>query len=379
MRTKTNRTLLAALAATTLATGAFAQERLTANGGFPASSILTKVDYTDFVKSVEVASNGDISFDLHVGGSLLPIATTLEGLSDGIADVGNVVAAYVPSSLPRNNVVADMGFVLSDHMAAAFAVTEMNITNDALQKEWGGYNVVYGGGFSTPAYYFLCNKPIRSFGDLKGTKIRTASGSHVEFVKSANGEPVSVPFTDVYTGLERGSLDCVMASLENLGTGFKLWDVIKHITMLPTGTHISGGAWVYNQATWERLSVEQRKTLFAQMALTSVRRQIAYNEEIDRSLEGSWERGVERIEPDASLSDAVAGFKESFVDTLPATSESKRKVPAEEAKALIDNFQSIYSRWQTLLDGVDRTDEAALAALVQSEIYNKLDAETYGL
>lgn len=379
MRYLKNVKLMATVAVATMATSVVAEERLTASAGFPGTSILSSVDYTDFTMSVEKATAGDITFDLHVGGALLPIATSLEGIRDGIADVGNVVAAYIPASLPKNNVVADIGFALDDHMASAFAVTEMNIKNAALQAEWAEYDVVFGGGFSTPPYLLMCVTPIRSVADVEGKKIRTASGSHVELIKTLGGEPVSVPFTDVYTGMERGSLDCVLSSAENLGTAYTLWDVVTSVTVLPLGTHISGGAWIYNQSTWGRLSVDQRKSLLNEMAIAGVHRQMAYDVEITRSLEGSWEKGIERIEPDEGLATAVTDFKAAFIKDLPAASESKRKVPEAEAKALVDEFQKIYSRWEVLLEGVDRSDEDALVKIVKSEIYDKVDPAKYGL
>ena len=378
MRKQVKLTMMALTASMALTTTAAAEERLTANAGFPATSLLTSSDYTDFTKEVEKRTGGDITFDLYVGGALLPIATALEGLQNGVADVGNVVSAYVPTHLPRNNVVADIAFTLDDHMAAAYAATEMNITNAALQEEWAKYDVVFGGGFSTPIYYFLCTSPIRNAADVEGKKVRTASGSHVAFIKSLKGEPVSVPFTDVLTGLERGSLDCATSSAENLGTAFQLWDVVKSVTLLPMGTHISGGAWIYNKNTWNRLSDEQRSALFDQMAVSGARRQIAYDVEVGRSLEGSWERGIERIEPDQTLKQALADFNNSFISDLPQVSETKRKVPAAEAKALIDEFQQIYSKWTSLLKDVDRTDEAAIAKIIKTEIYDKVDPATYG-
>jgi len=372
-------TTVLALGFATLATGATAQERLTASAGFPGPAILTDNDYTKFTAAVEEATGGDLTFDLHVGGALLPLATTLEGLRDGLADVGNVVSAYIPSSMPKNNVVADVGLVLEDHMAASFAITEMNLLNEVLQEEWQSFDVVFGGGFSTPPYLMLCVPEIRTLADVEGKKMRTASGSHVDLVNLMKGEPVSVSFNDAYTGLERGSLDCILGSAENLGTGFKLWDVIGSVTMIPLGTHISGGAWIYNKSTWGGLTDLQRKSLLEQMAVAGVRRQMAYDVEIGQSLEGSWERGVERIEPDETLSNMVDEYKATFIANLPGESESKRNVPAAEAKALIDDFQQIYGRWQGLLEGVDRTDEAALVALVQAEIYDKINPAEYGL
>lgn len=38
-----------------------------------------------------------------------------------------------------------------------------------------------------------------------------------------------------------------------------------------------------------------------------------------------------------------------------------------------------FDKWAGLLDGVDRTDEDALTALVRANLYDKLDVTTYGM
>ena len=379
MGTKWNKSLIVAAATATMATAATAGENLTANSWTGPTHIMTVNDYTDFVKSVEATTEGDISFDLHIGGSLLPAKAVLEGVRDGVADVGNIISAYIPADLPKNNLVNDLAFTIDDPMAVAFAVSEMNMKNDSLRNEWENHGVVFGGGFSTPLYHFACVSPVRALADLEGKKVRTAGGSHVEWIKHVGGVPVSVPFTDVYTGLERGSIDCVMLDATNLGSGFKIWEVAKSVTMVQMGSHVSGAEWIYNKNAWAGLSEEQRMTLFDEMAIASVRRQMDYAKQVEESLQGSWERGLERIEPDQSLANELAAFKTSLVAGLPQASNEKRGIDVQEAEAIIADFQSYYSRWTGLLADVNRLDEAALIEIVRAELYKGLDLATYGL
>jgi TRAP-type C4-dicarboxylate transport system substrate-binding protein len=380
MRIKLKHSLLVVAISTTMATAmAIAGERLTATAWTGPTHVMTTNDYTNFTKSVDTTTGGDITFDLHIGGSLLPAKAVLEGIRDGVADVGNIISAYIPADLPKNNLVNDLAFTIDDAMAVSFAVSEMNMKNEGLRTEWAKHGVVFGGGFSTPLYHFACVNPVRVLADLKGKKVRTAGGSHVEWIKHVGGVPVSVPFTDVYTGLERGSIDCVMLDATNLGSGFKIWEVAKSVTMVQMGSHVSGAQWIYNQNTWSGLSDEQRAVLFDEMAISSVRRQMDYSAQVEQSLQGSWERGLERIEPDQTLSDELAAFKAALVENLPQSSKEKRGIDVDEAAAIIADFQSYYSRWVALLADVDRSDEADLVAIVRSELYKGMDLATYGL
>ncbi|WP_417783051.1 C4-dicarboxylate TRAP transporter substrate-binding protein [Terasakiella pusilla] len=375
------KSMLLALGAYALASvtsvDANASQTLTASSWTGPTHIFTVNDYTNFSKSVEEASKGELTMDVHIGGSLLPAKSVLEGVRDGVADVGNILSAYTPADLPLSNIMNDLAFTFNDPMAAAFASTEYQFNSEMIQKEWLDHNVVFGGGVSTARYNFACVPPVRTLADLEGKKVRTAGGSQVEWVKFAGGIPVSVPFTDVYTGLERGSIDCVMLDATNLSSGFKIWEVAKSVTMLYMGTIIAGAEWIYNKDTWNGFSDETKRLLMTEMAKANARRQIDFANQVDDALKGSWERGLERIEPDQTLITALTEFKAGYVSRLPEFSESKRNVPADKAAKLIADFQEVYDRWVNLLATIDRQDEAQVINLVKTEIYDKIDVSTY--
>jgi len=368
--------VLSFLMSTAVAT---AETRLTASMWASPTHILTVNNFTNFTKSVEEASSGDLAFDLYIGGSLLPANGTLAGVSDSVADVGSVIGAYTPADLPFSNILNDASLIVSDAMAAAFALAELNFNDATLQGEWNGNGVVFGGAYSTPPYYFACVPTVHDVADLKGLKVRTAAGSHVEFMKAVEAVPVSVPITEVYTGLDRGSIDCVMTDATNLSTGYKLWEVAKTVTIMPMGTHTSGAAWAYNQSSWRSLTPAQRRLLLDQMAEAMVRCQLDYEGQETTAFEGSWERDLAKVEPGESLTKAFAQFKSTYIADLAVESEAGRGVSAATAQSLIGAFMDSYKRWEGLLANVDRTDEAALVELLKSEVYDKVDENAFGL
>tara|TARA_R110002110_G_scaffold206054_1_gene418207 strand:- start:785 stop:1918 length:1134 start_codon:yes stop_codon:yes gene_type:complete len=361
------------------ATMAMAETRLTASMWASPTHILTVQNFTNFTQSVESASEGGIKFNLHIGGALLPANGTLAGVENGVADLGSVIGAYTPADLPFSNVLNDASLIVSNSMAAAFALAELHFSNATLQEEWAKNGVVYGGAFSTPVYVFACVPDVREAADLKGLKVRTAAGSHVDFMKTLGAVPVSVPITEVYTGLERGSVDCVMTDATNLSTGYKLWEVAKSVTILPMGTHTSGAAWVYNRDSWQSLSADERRLLLNQMALAMVRCQLDYNRQETQAFEGSWERDLTKIEPGDTLKQAFENFSTAYISGLAESSASARSISAEESRTLIDAFVEGYKRWDGLLSNVDQTDEAGLVDLLTREVYSKVDENAYGL
>ena len=131
-----------------LTSSAFA-ESYDASTLFPPSAITVSVPYTDFADMVAKATGGEIVFTVHSGGSLLPAAETLQGVSDGLAVVGEMLAPYTPADLPLNNVINDLGFLQVNAYVAAFAATEVRFNNPNIQEEWLDHGIVYGGNWST--------------------------------------------------------------------------------------------------------------------------------------------------------------------------------------------------------------------------------------
>lgn len=364
-----------AIAATLAATQGFA-ETYTANVGWAPTHIITKNAYTDFAESLTATSGGDLTMEVYTGGSLIDVKGTLQGVADGIAQVGFVTGAYLPADLPLNNVIADMAFIADDPIAAAFAFAEVNFTQPRLQAEWAKSGVVYGGAYSTPVYNFICTTPIRELADAKGLKFRTAGAAHVRWVEHIGGVPVSVPFSEVYTGLQRGSIDCAMSDPTALVSGFKVAEVAKFVTQLPMGTHTSGATWVMNPDFWSGLSDDAKTTLFSEMALATARMEVDYEGQVSKNIDGGKELNVEFITPSDELVSTLAAFNAEYVATLPQVSMENRGV--DDPSDIIAAYADAEARWKERLADVDRTDADALAALLKAEVYDKVDLAKWG-
>lgn len=337
--------------------------------------ILNEQPYQNLAKDLAADADANITFEVYSSGSLVPAKATMQGIRDNVAQLGVVYPGYSPSELPVNNVLNDLVFTADDALAAALAYTQVGITNEAVQGEWNDNGGVFLGGYSTPVYNFICMDPIRSVEDAKGKKIRTAGGAQTDWVESLGGVPVSVPIGDVYSGLSRGSIDCTMSDPTNLDKGNKFWEVAKSVTTLPMGV-VMGATYVANTSFWGDLSDTQRSALLDHMALGLARTQIVYANDVAAAFEGSRERGLEIIEPEASLSDKLAEFQSTFVEDLPQKSVENRDI--EDPSAIIEAFLAAEKEWKDRLSVIDREDPQSVAQLIRDVIYAKVEMAVLG-
>ena len=96
----------------------------------------------------------------------------------------------------------------------------------------------------------FCRKPIASLADLKGLKVRINGPSSGDLVKAMGGQPVSLAFGEVYTALERGTVDCGITG-SGSGNSVKWPEVTTHLYAMPLSWSTSG--YFVNLAWWNKL------------------------------------------------------------------------------------------------------------------------------
>lgn len=348
----------------------------TASSPYAETHGITKYKMHSYIDRVSSKSTGDIAFDVHSGGVLLPANSALSGLSNGVAHYGHVTSAYVPSDLRYDNVLNDLAFIADDPLAAALAVTEVKLSNKLLQNEYKAEGVVFGSGYSMTNYYLICKDEITTPEELKGKRIRTGSSSQIQWVQYMNAVSVSVPATEIYTGLQRGNIDCALGDASFLTTSFKLQEVAKNVTLISLGTHTSGGEF-FNINFWEGLNNPERELLFSELAYAIAELQVSWAAQAESSLEEATANNVALHQPSEALQFEVNKFQSEFINNLAEASMERRGV--EDPSMMIEEYLQSERKWKELLVDVERTDVEALAELIRSELYSELNLDQYGM
>lgn len=375
---KTRLTLPAAALAALLAASPMAgAAEFMANNFLDQNHPFSVHNYTEWAENVKKATNGAVTFKVFLGGSLIPARSTIQGVRDGLAQVAYHAGTYTPSELPLNNVVADLALVTSDIYVSMGASTEQAFQNAKLQAEYRRNGLIYGGGYSTSPYLLLCNKKIESLADIKGKRLRMPGSLWDRWAVSMGAISVNVPSSEIYTGLERGTLDCGVNPLESLQSR-SWWDIAKFVVDLPLGPYYSGPMWAYNPGFWKGLTPEQRRAIFDVTARAMVRSSIAYINNTTSTEKGMGAKNVQMIKPKADLQAASDAFVQKDAADLGKLAQEKLKVNPADAEQLITEYKALVAKWEKLLAGVNPLDEEKLTAIFKAEIFDKLDTKVYG-
>ncbi|WP_236638035.1 C4-dicarboxylate TRAP transporter substrate-binding protein [Mangrovicoccus ximenensis] len=329
-----------------------------------------------FVDFAEEYSGGSLEFEGFTGGVLFPAEGEVAGLSSGVAHMSSVTSSYAPSDMPNDTVITDVSFLAEDQLALAFAATELRFLNPALQAEYDGHGIVFAGSYSQSVYNLICDFVVTGIDDFKGKKIRITTSSHGDWVRDVGGVIVSVPGGEIYTGLQRGSLDCAFGTPLFLTDYFSLIEVAESDYLLPMGSNSNGG-YFFNADFWQDRTPEERRILLNAISSALAMNMAEWGAKAVSALEEAGKAGVTLVEPEPAAVEKLDAMKAHFLDGLAQTEMDKRGI--EDPTPIIEGLLEGMERWKVLLADVDTTDWKALDALIQREIYSKVDVETYGM
>jgi TRAP-type C4-dicarboxylate transport system substrate-binding protein len=204
--------------------------------------------YEEWAQSVERRADGRVKFELTSLPELgLSGAETIRIIKTGVVDVAEVYGGYVAGELPMLEILELPG-IFPDPDTAKKAILAWKPHEAKILEERA--NAVLLAMAVYPDQAIFSKRPVRTLEDFKGLKTRVHSVALASLVAGLGGEPLTVAFAEVYTALERGTLDAGISGTKP-GYGLRWYEVAKYlvgpISMRP---HV---ALAINKTAWKRL------------------------------------------------------------------------------------------------------------------------------
>jgi TRAP-type transport system periplasmic protein len=212
--------------------------------------------FEEWAQSVEKRTNGRVKFEftslpeLGLGG-----AETIRVIKTGVVDVAEVYGGYVAGEVPMLEILEIPG-IFPDPETAKKAILAWKPHEAKILEERA--NAVMLAMAVYPDQAIFSKRPVRTLEDFKGLKTRVHSVALASLVAGLEGEPLTVAFAEVYTALERGTLDAAITGTKP-GLGLRWYEVAGYlvgpISMRP---HISLAV---NRNVWKRLPKDLQAVL----------------------------------------------------------------------------------------------------------------------
>jgi TRAP-type transport system periplasmic protein len=216
-----------------------------------------------FAAKVKELSGGRMEIRVHPASSLYPGPELIPAVVEGRAEIAPVLSAYLTDIMLELGVL-ELPFMtssLEEHRKAAQALRPFY--EERMAKQGLKMLTVH----TWPSQQLFSNGPIRSLADWKGKKVRVYGAESAAMVRALGAAPVSIPFGEVYTSLQRGVVDGAVTSATN-AEPMKFFEVAKHLNYW----YFSGASIEFlavNQKAWAGLSPDLQKAVLD--ALKAVR------------------------------------------------------------------------------------------------------------
>lgn len=324
-----------------------------------------------FAKKIEEGTGGDYTGKVFLG-TLLSYAETTEGLSNGTAEIGYMVPAYVRGEFPLTNYAIDIVATVVEPVVGGGAITEFIFNCEPCLAEFKRRNQAFTGFAVVGPYIFMSKEPVSDVSELKGMKIRGFSAFN-KLVDQWDATAVSVNVGEVYQALQSGRIEGNI-HLWDIISSYSLGDHVEYVYDAPIGIYGGNSMFNINLDFWKSLS-DENKRIF----LNSANDALAYatvkyvenNENLIADAEGL---KVEEVETPDSMRVSIEKFRENNIKEVIAAAEQDDTIP--DAKELGDRLLALIEKWRGLVKDIDETDVDAVAQLYQEQIYDKVDIST---
>ena len=198
----------------------------------------------------ELGIGDSITWTEAYAGALYNFDNTLEGVGQGLADIGWVGSLWETVKMPLHNVSYYTPFTAGDYWALLDIQEELYRSIPAMQKEWTDNGVVLLGAQTADTYHIVSKTPIRSVEDLKGKKFNTA-GAVGTWLNGTGAVAVQSGLPEFYNNIKTGVADGAVILMTRI-PGFKLHEVAPYVTLVDMGAVFSGGLGM-NKKTFDSL------------------------------------------------------------------------------------------------------------------------------
>lgn len=210
-------------------------------------------------KRLEEETGGKFTLKVFHGEALSKAKENLDGLKLNAFDGANFCNFYHPGKNPAFMVFSLPFLPLGDWDVSAKVRNEL-YQHPALIKDMAQWNAVAYTSTLLPQYEFLGKgKPPKTLEDWKGLRVR-AGGGIGDAMEKLGAVRSTVPAPEVYTGMERGTMDAASLPYTYAHASYKIPEVADWFTAnMSPGT--SDCPVVFNKTSYDKLPDQYKKLL----------------------------------------------------------------------------------------------------------------------
>ena len=205
-------------------------------------------------KEIKERTGGRVQIKYYGGGVMGNDTKVLGKIRIGALQGGAFTPSALSNQYPNLNIYG-MPLVFDSEEQAAYVRATLDSRLQAGLEEAGFISFGFAaGGFAI----IMSNTPVRTLADLKGKRVWVPEGDDISYasMEAMSLAPVTLPLTDVLTGLQTGLIDIV--AMSPIGALVLQWHTkIKYVTEIPLAYTL--GFMAVDKKAFSKLSEEDQQ------------------------------------------------------------------------------------------------------------------------
>jgi TRAP-type C4-dicarboxylate transport system substrate-binding protein len=267
-------------------------------------------DMRDSAKEIKERTDGRVQIKYYGGGVMGNDTKVLGKIRIGALQGGAFTPAALADSYPNLNIYG-MPLVFDSEEEAAYVRERLDGKLQEGLEAAGFVNFGFAsGGFAI----VMSNTPVKSLEDLKGKRVWVPEGDSISYasMEALSLAPVTLPLTDVLTGLQTGLIDIV--AMSPIGALVLQWHTkIKYVTEIPLVYTV--GFMAIDRRNFDRVNLEDNREARDALLNTGIESVAFDAQEVarlrERLLESNRRLGAKGAF-DMALYDEMMGYVEEY-------------------------------------------------------------------
>jgi TRAP-type C4-dicarboxylate transport system substrate-binding protein len=236
---------------------ASAQTTLRFSSFFPSTHAYKLEVFEPWAAEVGKATQGRVKVEI-LPKMVGTLAGQADAVRDGLADISVLVNGYTPGRFPLSE-VGELPFLSTDAERMSPAYYRLYKAHLEKHGEFKRFHVLTTFTVAS-GHVFMAKKQLRNISDFKGQKLRSPGGTTLAISSALGVVPVQKSVTEAYELVANGIVDGTYSNRETV-YGYKLLDVLPHLTVFPGGLFNSVLTVVMNKDKWESISKEDQQAI----------------------------------------------------------------------------------------------------------------------
>jgi len=253
----------------------------------------------EWADTIAQRTDGRLKITIYPSGGLdIPWSEALYAIQEGSIQIIFIPTAYMGGASKFFGLTYLPGLITSvgEHQLASSAIYDLRV------QELAKFNTIQVSHWAFCNQIYASKKPLRTVEDFKGLKVRSTTPEDAALMEALEANPITMPYTEVYTALQRGTMDAFCTGADAM-IGVSAWEVCPYINELTA--MMAGAPILVNKDAYEALPADIKVIFLEEVYNTETRVHNLIKMGYETSMQTLVDKGMERVQPSPDLLDYV--------------------------------------------------------------------------